>query len=234
MGSGDDGGDDGDGGDEGDDGGDEGEDDPDDSEVTLNNPPNAQDDEYEVNQDGELEVSNPEEGVLVNDSDPDGDSIAVQEVINEITDQGGSISINPDGTFVYTPRVGFVGTDSIEYTVCDDVDPQLCDSATIRIEVQELPIEIFSGFSPNGDGINDTWVIQGITRFPDNVVQIFNRWGNLIFEVSGYDNNAKVWDGTASEGVVLGSDDAPDGAYYYIIELGDGSERLSGYVVIRR
>ena len=132
------------------------------------------------------------------------------------------------------PRLGFVGTDTYEYTVCDDQDPSLCDTATIYFEVNELPVEVFSAFSPNGDGINDTWIIQGITRFPNNEVQIFNRWGNLVFQVTGYDNTTKVWNGESTEGLAFGDDGVPDGAYFYVITLGDGSERLSGYVVVRR
>ena len=199
-----------------------------------NSPPDAQDDEYMTDQDVELIVEDPAEGVLANDSDPDGDPIAALEITDAITDQGGRISINSDGTFTYVPRLGFVGRDSYEYTVCDDQEPSLCDSAIVYIEVVELPVEVFNAFSPNGDGINDTWVIQGITRFPDNVVRVYNRWGNLIFEAAGYDNTSKVWNGTTSEGVVFGNDDAPDGAYYYVIDLGDGSESLQGFVVLRR
>ena len=151
-----------------------------------------------------------------------------------ITDQGGRISIQSDGTLVYVPRLGFTGTDTYEYTVCDDQEPGLCDSAIIYFEIEELPIEVFNAFSPNGDGINDTWVIQGITRFPNNTVQVFNRWGNLIYEVTGYNNSDKVWTGESTEGIVFGDNAAPDGAYYYVIDLGDGSERLSGFVVVRR
>jgi gliding motility-associated-like protein len=198
-----------------------------------NSPPNAEDDDLETDLDSELIITDPSEGVLENDSDPDGDEITVQEVIDGITEQGGRINIHSDGTLSYIPRLGFIGTDSVEYTICDDQEPQLCDSAMIYIVVNELPIEVYSAFSPNGDGVNDSWIIQGITRFPDNVVQILNRWGNLIFEVAGYDNTTKVWNGNASKGVVFGGSEAPDGAYYYIIDLGDGSERLSGYVVIR-
>ena len=201
---------------------------------STNNPPNAEDDIYEVDQDTELMITDPEEGILANDSDPDGDAIAATEITDAITDQGGRISISSDGTFTYVPRLGFVGTDTYEYTVCDDQDPALCDSAMIIIEVIELPVKVFNAFSPNGDGINDTWIIQGITRFPNNEVQIFNRWGNLIFKVTGYDNTTKVWSGESSEGLVFGNNETPDGAYFYVITLGDGSERISGYVVVRR
>ncbi len=202
--------------------------------VVQNNPPNAEDDEYMTEQDTELNVEDSAEGILANDSDPDGDQINASEITDGITDQGGRISINGDGTFTYVPRSGFVGRDSYEYTVCDDQDPNLCDSAFVFIEVKELPVEVFNAFSPNGDGINDVWIIQGITRFPDNVVRVYNRWGNLIFEGAGYDNSSIIWNGESSEGIVFGSNDAPDGAYYYVIDLGDGSEARKGFVVLRR
>lgn len=206
--------------------------------ITVSKPENAapvaEDDQFTTDQDQETEISDPEEGILVNDSDPDGDSIAALEVNDGITEHGGRITINSDGTIVYTPGLGFVGTDTYEYTICDDRDPALCDSAIIYFEVVELPIEIYNAFSPNGDGINDTWIIQGITRFPDNSVKVFNRWGNLIYQETGYDNTSKVWNGESSEGIVFGDNEAPDGAYYYVIELGDGSETLKGFVVVRR
>jgi len=202
--------------------------------IAGNSPPIAEDDTVMTDLDVELLVSDPAQGILANDSDPDGDNIAALEVTDVITDQGGRISIKSDGTFSYTPNLGFVGVDTYEYTVCDDQDPQLCDSALIYIEVKELPVKVFNAFSPNGDGRNDTWIIQGITRFPNNVVQIFNRWGNLIFEAKGYDNTTKVWKGESTEGIVFGNNEVPDGAYFYVIVLGDGSKRLSGYVVIRR
>ena len=199
-----------------------------------NNPPIAVDDEFTTDQDLEMEITEPEEGILANDSDPDGDSIAALEVNQGITEQGGKISISSDGTLVYTPRSGFTGTDSYQYTICDDQDPALCDSAVTYFEVKELPIVVYNAFSPNDDGINDTWIIQGITRYPNNKVQVFNRWGNLIYSETGYDNTSKVWKGQSNQGIVFINDDAPDGAYYYIIDLGDGSERLKGFVVLRR
>jgi gliding motility-associated-like protein len=199
-----------------------------------NRPPIAEDDEFMTDQDLELVVTDSDEGILINDSDPDGDNIAALEVNNAFTDQGGSISINANGTFSYTPSLGFVGVDTYEYTVCDDQDPQLCDNAIISIEVKELPVKVFDAFSPNGDGINDVWIIQGITRFPNNHVQIFNRWGNLVYQVRGYDNSANAWLGQSTEGITFGKNEVPDGGYFYVIDLGDGSERLSGFVVIRR
>jgi gliding motility-associated-like protein len=68
------------------------------------------------------------------------------------------------------------------------------------------------GISPNGDGANDTWVIDGIDLFPNCNVEVYNRWGELLFQSPGYKEN---WDGTF-KGKAL-----PVGTYYYIIDLGD-------------
>ncbi|HAP58637.1 MAG TPA: hypothetical protein DCR93_03675, partial [Cytophagales bacterium] len=103
------------------------------------------------------------------------------------------------------------------------------DQPTIPEEV--LPNQ---GISPNGDGNNDFWVIEGIEAHPDNIVAIFNRWGNKVFEIENYDNDTRVWSGESLEGVVAGSRNGPDGVYFYVIEFADGAEPLSGYVVIKR
>lgn len=78
-------------------------------------------------------------------------------------------------------------------------------------------------FTPNGDGINDTWVIQYLDTYPDNRVQVFNRTGQLIFESHGY---GTPWDGTY-KGKPL-----PFDTYYYIIEPNNGRDPITGYVTI--
>ena len=86
-------------------------------------------------------------------------------------------------------------------------------------------INIPNTFTPNGDGINDLWNIQALSAYPQCIVSIFNRYGNLIFQSRGY---PKSWDGTY-KGATL-----PVGTYYYLINLQDGSEPLAGPVTIIR
>ncbi|MEM8964820.1 MAG: Ig-like domain-containing protein [Bacteroidota bacterium] len=93
---------------------------------------------------------------------------------------------------------------------------------------------IYEGFSPNDDGANETWWIEGIENYPNNSVQIFNRWGNKIYEVKGYNNNDRSWGSTSSVGLVLGDTKVPDGTYFYIIDLGDGSKPRKGYITVHR
>jgi gliding motility-associated-like protein len=84
-------------------------------------------------------------------------------------------------------------------------------SASDSVEVTVVPlIEYISGFSPNGDGINETWQIDYVEQFPNIDVEIYNRWGQLLFKSKGYD---KPWDGTYN------GDPLPIGTYYYVIVL---------------
>jgi gliding motility-associated-like protein len=88
-------------------------------------------------------------------------------------------------------------------------------------------IVIYNGISPNGDGINDTWIIKGIEDFPDNSVKIFNRWGDKIIDLSRYDNQNVFWDATNTQG-----ERVPDGTYYYILEIKD-LKTYTGWIYIR-
>lgn len=89
-------------------------------------------------------------------------------------------------------------------------------------------IHIYGGITPNGDGINDVWHIDGISIFPDNTVDIFNRWGEKIWNASGYNNDDKVW-----KGQDLNGDPLPDGTYFYILEI-PGMEIYKGWVQVTR
>lgn len=74
---------------------------------------------------------------------------------------------------------------------------------------------IYKGITPNQDGHNDNWQIDGITNFKTNIVSIYNRWGDLVWTKKNYDNEAVVWDGKNTKDSNL-----PDATYFYIIEAG--------------
>lgn len=84
--------------------------------------------------------------------------------------------------------------------------------ATVGIEeILKLDcLEIHTGFTPNGDGVNETWFIPCIHAFQQNEVIILNRWGQELLHVQGYDNQ---WNGT------INGKPLPDGTYYYILKL---------------
>ena len=101
------------------------------------------------------------------------------------------------------------GDEYISLVVSNGVAGAVCvDSLGFNIAVS-LPLDVPNAFSPNGDGINDKWVIQGMNDFPDAQMTIFNRWGGKLYErFGGYSADA-AWDG---EGY-------PVGTYYYILKL---------------
>lgn len=87
------------------------------------------------------------------------------------------------------------------------------------------PIEIPNVFSPNGDGIHDTWVIRNMSDYPGSTVNVFNRYGQLIHTA---DASTPPWNGSVN-GALL-----PVGVYYYIIDLKNGFQKLSGSITIIR
>lgn len=115
------------------------------------------------------------------------------------------------------------------------------DDPTVVVlpQVEGEVFEIFNGVTPNNDGLNDFFRIEGIEDYPDNNVQIFNRWGILVFERDRYNNAENAFRGI-SEGrvTVKENDELPTGTYYYILRFfGDenpGKSSYSGYLYLNR
>jgi gliding motility-associated-like protein len=87
------------------------------------------------------------------------------------------------------------------------------------------PVALANVFSPNGDGINDTWEMPAIKYYPESIVEIFNRSGQLLFRSVGYE---KPWDGKQN------GKDLPTGTYYYVIRLTPADPPTGGSVTIIR
>ncbi len=135
--------------------------------------------------------------------------------------------------FEYTTVQQYQHEEIIQCVICDNGSPVLCDTANIRLVYNmETLIDIKEGISPNGDGINDLWIIRGIERFPINTIKIYNRWGDLIYEAQNYDNNAVVWAGEINRGLNLGQE-ASGGTYYYLIELNESNKPVTGYIIVK-
>jgi gliding motility-associated-like protein/uncharacterized repeat protein (TIGR01451 family) len=109
-----------------------------------------------------------------------------------------------------------------------DGDPENNTSTIIT-----YPTDFFipDGFSPNGDGINDLFVIRGISNYPKNRFVIYNRWGNKVYEASPYIN---MWDGRSMFGLRVGGDELPIGTYFYVLDLMNGSDILKGSIYLNR
>lgn len=139
-----------------------------------------------------------------------------------------SPSFNLSNTGIYNPTV--LIQDSMVYVVVG-TDVNGCSASdTVIIEVCDYVV-IPSGFSPDGDGVNDFFEIVGISRYPNNNLKIFNRWGNILYKKDKYDNS---WNGTPNvSSLILGSSKVPEGTYYYILDLGIAEKPKAGYLIIR-
>jgi gliding motility-associated-like protein len=102
----------------------------------------------------------------------------------------------------------------------------------------EDDLEIFSAVSPNGDGYNDVFVIRNIESYPDNTVSIYNRWGVLVYEVDGYGQDNKYFEGISEGRITVNQqDELPIGTYFYIIRYKNNAgeqKQRSGYLYINR
>jgi len=117
-----------------------------------------------------------------------------------------------------------VGTGEYSLTVIDDKDCEVSANATVYY-LGEGCLEIPTVFTPNDDGYNDDWVINGIIDYPNCTMKIFNRWGQLLFESVGY---TQTWNGTYD------GDALPIADYYFILDLQDGTEARTGTITLKR
>jgi gliding motility-associated-like protein len=190
----------------------------------------AENDQYTVNEDETLTGD-----VSENDSNTDGFTYTVTSGTSN-----GSLTLNSDGTFSYVPNTDYNGFDEFTYTACDNDGN--CVEATVTIIVVPMgddDITVAAGFSPNGDNVNETLHIENIDSYPQNKIIIFNRWGNVVYEKTGY-SSISEWNGNADEDGAMGSTKVPEGTYFYVLETGPSSvnpdkpeEKLSGFIVIK-
>lgn len=119
---------------------------------------------------------------------------------------------NPTSTTTYTLTAtenGCTLTDYVTVTVIDDLD---------------IPNTI----SPNGDNINDKWFIDGIENYPNSILYIYDRWGQEVFQTTGY-SKSKAWDGS------IKNRDSAEGVYFYVLDLQlDKGETYKGSITVIR
>jgi gliding motility-associated-like protein len=128
-------------------------------------------------------------------------------------DNAGSTLVSPSHTYA----------DPGTYTVClrASTDPGCPDSVCMEITVIAPEIIAPNVFTPNGDGLNDFLAFQFLEYFPDNELEIFNRWGNQIMKKKGYAND---WNG----------DNLSAGTYYYILSVPTLKKTYKGFIEILR
>ena len=154
--------------------------------------------------------------------------------------EDGSDTIRPiitatNPTYLWTPNLYFVSSNTVKnpvvkgvaditYTITVTGQGNCVTSDQVFIKVLKGP-EIPNIFSPNGDGIHDKWIIKYLDTYPEGTVEVFNRYGQRIFQSKGYN---VPWDGTVDGRQV------PMGTYYYIVNPKNGRKILSGYVDVIR
>ena len=117
-------------------------------------------------------------------------------------------------------------TQNTTYTVTATNASGCSDTKSISIVVTEQQVQVkpTNIMSPNGDGVNDKWVVENLELFPNNTVKVFDRGGRVIYSKKGYDNS---WDATL-RGLPLS-----EGTYYYVIDYNsDGKTLKTGYITI--
>jgi gliding motility-associated-like protein len=136
------------------------------------------------------------------------DNLGNNTILVTVTDESGNfvsqsvvVTVNPSGI-------------DLDLDGVDDACDQLIDET----------VNVPNGFTPDGDGINDKFVVVGLDSYTSKALTIYNRYGNMVYETNNYQND---WDGSSN------GSELPDGTYFYILEL-NGSETKSGYVYINR
>lgn len=160
-----------------------------------------------------------------NEDQADNDNDGMGDVCDDDDDNDTVLDIDDNCPTIPNQDQSDVNFDGIG-DVCEDCDddgiPNYYDDDSCEMTVNE-------GFSPNNDGNNDTWIIENIELYPNNRVQVFNRWGALVYEKEGY---ANTWDGVATKGSSNG-DKLPVGSYFYILESNElGVPNVQGWLYI--
>ena len=158
-----------------------------------------------------------------------GDSVVLNEVIVNANNFTSWWTSNPANQYLNDPTILnpiFNAVDSGTFTYTLHIKSQAGCIATDDINITVLnPPFIPNVFSPNGDGFHDKWEIGFLNKYPGATVKVFNRYGQLIYNVIGY---FEPWDGK------MNGADLPIGVYYYIISPKNGLKDLVGSVTILR
>ncbi len=141
----------------------------------------------------------------------------------------GTVIINKDGTFSYTPKKDFSGSDEFTYIISFDACTNVVTKARATITILKTDLNdcfIPNVVTPNDDGDNDVLFIPCAVSYPNSVLTVYNRWGAQVHTVNGYNND---WGGTYN------GDLLPAGTYYYTYKLSpDAKDCKTGYLTILR
>jgi len=168
---------------------------------------------------------------LISDPNNNLDFTSLRIVTQPLSGAVATIDANGVLTIDYS-GVTFSGDDQIEIEICDLVG--VCTVQTIiipnvNVGEENPPIAVFNAVSPNGDDKHDFLEIENIESYPDNQVVIFNRWGDVVYEVTSYNNTDNNFFGQTD-----GGNDLPSGTYYYSVDLKNGSTVVTGFIMLNK
>ena len=205
--------------------------------TAVNDPPVALVDNFEAKENQKLEGN-----VLGNDYDIDGNNITLSIAPIE-SPAHGTLILSQNGDFIYQPVIDFIGNDSFIYQICDNGNPILCSNATVTIVVskdENCDVFVPNSFSPNGDGIHDSFKIRCLYNYENPTIEIYNRWGNLVFIKDHYGDTGfwgseadAWWNGHSDHKWTISTEELPVGTYYYILKL-DKNKSLTGFLFLNK
>lgn len=175
---------------------------------------------------GNLDVKNNSSINIEGNVTIEGDFIAgdnTEIIVDGILDVSGDIDIGIDSSITGQGTVSIAGECINTGGFCDDIP--------VDAPIEDLSVIFYKVFTPNGDNINDYWVIGNIENYPTNTVNIYDRLGGVVYRANGYDNQAVVWKGFSNQS---GQPVLPSGTYYYNIVLDSSSAVLQGFVELVR
>lgn len=111
-------------------------------------------------------------------------------------------------------------------------DPEdfIVDNNSSSTGVDATCVKVYEIFTPNNDGNNDTFVIQCIEQYPNNILKVFDKDGSLVYSKKGYDNS---WRGFSNSNWTIDkSDPLPAGVYFYILDLGNNTNAVTGWIFL--
>ena len=159
-------------------------------------------------------------------------SFIVPDYTSEVTDLFDNCD-SANVTYTQFPSAGTeLTTDNTVETITITATDAEGNSTICSFDVTvtcDRQVKVPQTFSPNGDGVNDAFVIRGIEYYEKSVIKIFNRWGSVVYETTNYQND---WKGTSQDGFKIGGSDLPVGTYFYTLDLGVGQELIKGYVYL--
>ncbi|AZJ32656.1 conserved repeat domain-containing protein/gliding motility-associated C-terminal domain-containing protein [Tenacibaculum mesophilum] len=162
---------------------------------------------------------------VITEQDLTNESVTNQALVTAEDSSGGSVTDTSDD-----PN----NLDDID--IDNDGDPD--DPTITDLPVEEIPFEIFNAVSPDEDGANDFFRINGIENYPNNNLKVFNRWGVLVYQTDAYGINGNLFRGISEGRTTVSKDQKlPTGTYFYILTRWNSDQEAmtdKGYLYLKR